>query len=299
MFAEINGARIFFDVEGKQFVPEGPVMKEKPVCFVVHGGPGCDHGDYCPVLSPLSDYMQLVYIDYRGNGRSERTKKEEYTLDQNVEDIEGLRKYLGLDKIYLLGQSYGGYVGQAYGIRYPENLSGLVLITTACDHSVHEKGIAELEKLGTEEQIQMGKDYLWHGTFPNNEEYDRYYKVFMDLYSYKVRTGEVSREEAEEEIRRGIPSYEAVNQWFGGEQLTFDFREELHTITCPTLVIGGRHDWVAPVSFTYEIADLIPKGKAVVMENSSHSVFTDEPEETLKEIISFILDHEKQREKGV
>lgn len=296
MFADINGVKLFFDVEGKQFVPDGPVMKKKPVCFVVHGGPGCDHGDYCPVLSPLSEYMQLVYIDYRGNGRSGRTRKEEYTLNQNVEDIEALRNYLGLDKIYLLGQSYGGYFGQAYGIRYPENLEGLVLITTACDHSVHEKGIEELEKQGTAEQIQMAKDYLWHGTFPNNEEYDRYYKVFMDLYSYKVRKKEVKREEVLEEIKRGIPSYEAVNQWFSDEQLTFDFREELHKITCPTLVIGGRHDWVAPVSFTYEIASRIPHCKAVVMENSSHSVFTDEPEATLEEIISFIKENEMHKD---
>ena len=288
MFANINGAKIFFDIEGKQFVPDGPVMREKPVCFVVHGGPGCDHGDYCPVLSPLSEYVQLVYMDYRGNGRSERTKKEEYTLSQNVEDIEALRKYLGYEKIYLLGQSYGGYVGQAYGIRYPENLEGLILITTACDHSVHDLGIEELKKQGTPEQIQMGNDYLWYGTFPNNEEYDRYYEVFMDLYSHKVKTGEVSREKIKEELKRGIVSYEAVNQWFGGEQLTFDFREELPRITCKTLVIGGRYDWVAPVSFTEEIGKRIPNSRTVVMENSSHSVFTDEPEETLQEIISFL-----------
>lgn len=59
MYAQINGTRIFFDVEGMGWVPDGPRLREKPVCFVLHGGPGGDHTGYKPGLSPLADYMQL------------------------------------------------------------------------------------------------------------------------------------------------------------------------------------------------------------------------------------------------
>lgn len=51
MKAFVNGANIYFDVEGMQLVPDGPRMKENPVCFVVHGGPGGDHTIYKPALS--------------------------------------------------------------------------------------------------------------------------------------------------------------------------------------------------------------------------------------------------------
>ncbi|WP_289137141.1 alpha/beta fold hydrolase [uncultured Brevibacillus sp.] len=108
MYARINGTRIFFDVEGMGWVPDGPILRKKPTCFVLHGGPGGDHTGYKPALSPLSEIMQLVYIDNRGSGRSAVGPSESYSLENNVEDIEALREYLGLEKIVLHGHSYGG-----------------------------------------------------------------------------------------------------------------------------------------------------------------------------------------------
>lgn len=61
MYAIVNDTRLFFDIEGSGFVPEGRKLREKPTCFVLHGGPGGDHTVYKPHLTPLSDLMQLVY----------------------------------------------------------------------------------------------------------------------------------------------------------------------------------------------------------------------------------------------
>ena len=66
MFAKVNGYKIFFDVEGLQFVPDGPVMREKPVCLVLHGGPGADHTHFMPDLSPLSEICQLIIDTLEG-----------------------------------------------------------------------------------------------------------------------------------------------------------------------------------------------------------------------------------------
>ena len=74
--------------------------------------------------------MQLVYIDHRGQGRSARGPRETYTLENDVEDLEALRDYLGLDKIVLLGASYGGMVALSYAVRYPQNVSHLLAIVT-------------------------------------------------------------------------------------------------------------------------------------------------------------------------
>ena len=71
MHVSVNGVRLFFDVEGAKLVPDGPVMREKPVLLMLHGGPGSDHSIYRPAYSALADIAQIVYLDHRGNGRSE------------------------------------------------------------------------------------------------------------------------------------------------------------------------------------------------------------------------------------
>jgi len=99
MLAEVRGTTIYFDVEGAGLVPEGPTMRERPVAMVIHGGPGGDHTGFKPAMSPLTDAVQLIYFDHRGQGRSGRGNPARYTLDENVEDMEALRRHLGLGPV--------------------------------------------------------------------------------------------------------------------------------------------------------------------------------------------------------
>ena len=57
MYADVNGVKLFFDIEGKEYVPDGPVLRKRPVCFVLHGGPGGDHTHFLPAISALTDTM--------------------------------------------------------------------------------------------------------------------------------------------------------------------------------------------------------------------------------------------------
>ena len=164
LYAAINGTRIFFDIDGKEWIPaedDDLVMRQKPVCFVLHGGPGSDHSSYLPALDPLTRFMQLVYVDYRGNGRSGFPDERTWTIAQNVEDIEALRRYLGFEKIVIFGQSYGGIVAQAYGIRYAEHLAALILVTTAASHAAFDRAREELKRRGNADQIEIAEKYLW------------------------------------------------------------------------------------------------------------------------------------------
>ena len=68
MFAKLNGAKIFFDIAGLQWVPDGRKMKEKPVCLVFHGGPASSHIGYLSSMLPLADTMQLIFLDDRSCG---------------------------------------------------------------------------------------------------------------------------------------------------------------------------------------------------------------------------------------
>ncbi len=83
----VNGVRLFFDVEGSGLVPDGPAMRGKPTIVLLHGGPGFDHSIYKPVLSSLADIAQVVFLDHRGNGRSDPGPQSSWTLAQWGDDV--------------------------------------------------------------------------------------------------------------------------------------------------------------------------------------------------------------------
>lgn len=119
MYAYVNGVNLYFDVVGAGTTAVSGALDEKPVMFALHGGPGCDHTYYRPWLDPLGEQVQLVFLDHRGNGRSERTDTSSYTIEQMADDVEGLRNYLGMDKVIVHGHSFGGMVAQVYALRHP------------------------------------------------------------------------------------------------------------------------------------------------------------------------------------
>jgi proline iminopeptidase len=283
MRARIRDTEIFFDIEGAALVPDGPRMVERPVAFLLHGGPGGDHSGFKPAFAPLAERMQLVYVDHRGQGRSARGPKETYTLDNNVEDLEALRQYLGLEKIVVIGVSYGGMVALAYASRYPESVSHLVAVVTSPSHRFLDLAKQILAERGTDEQRAMG-DILWAGAFETEEQLQQYYAIMGPLYSLKHDPSKAAESRA-----RGIRSIDAINMGFGGFLRTYDVTGDLHKVTAPTLVIGGRHDWICPPELSEEIARLIPHADLRIFENSSHSVAADEHDALMDLIKGFVV----------
>ena len=155
MFATLRGTRLYFDIEGAGLVPDGPRMREKPAAFIIHGGPGGEHTGFKPAMSPLAEDMQLVYFDHRGQGRSDRGDPARYTLDENVEDMEALRRHLGLGAIVSVGTSYGGMVAMAHAARYPDAVSHLVLVVTAAHGGFVPRAEAFIEAHGNAEQKRV------------------------------------------------------------------------------------------------------------------------------------------------
>jgi proline iminopeptidase len=172
MRAKIRDTEIYFDVEGMGLVPDGRIMREKPVAFVIHGGPGGDHSSFKPVLSPLAERMQLVYFDHRGQGRSARGDPAKYTLDENVEDMEALRRHLGLGPIVSIGTSYGGMVALAHAARYPASVSHLIAVVTAAHGGFIKRAQEILAERGTPEQRQVS-DPVWRGAIRDRAQMQR------------------------------------------------------------------------------------------------------------------------------
>ncbi len=290
MLAAIRGTTIYFDIEGAGLVPDGARMREKPVAFLIHGGPGGDHTGFKPAFTPLSDRLQLVYFDHRGQGRSGQGDPELFNLDENVEDMEALRKHLGLGPIVSIGTSYGGMVGMAHAARYPDSVSHLVLIVTASHGGFIPKARAWVAKHGNAAQKRVCKR-LWAGEFENEAQLREYYDAMGPAYSRKFDPVAAAATRG-----RGTVSPVPINLAFGpgGFLRSFDLRPELKRITAPTLILAGRHDWICPPEFSEEIAGLIPGSDLRIFEESSHSIRADEPA-AMRDAIAGFLVHKRTR----
>jgi proline iminopeptidase len=283
MRAKIRDTEIYFDIEGMGLVPDGRAMREKPVAFIIHGGPGGDHSSFKPVMSPLAERMQLVYFDHRGQGRSAHGDPAKYTLDENVKDMEALRRHLGLGAIVSIGTSYGGMVALAHAARYPAAVSHLIAVVTAAHGGFIKRAQEILEERGTPEQREVAAP-VWQGAMMDRAQMQRFYAVMGPLYSRRHDPAAAALGH-----ERTLHEPEPLNRAFGGFLRDFDLRPELGRITAPTLVIAGRHDWICPPEFSEEIARLIPRAELRIFENSSHSVRADEPQALLDAIAGFVV----------
>jgi proline iminopeptidase len=282
MKAKIRGTEIFFDIEGASIVVEDNLIREKPVAFLLHGGPGGDHTSYKPLFSALADRFQLVYIDHRGQGRSARGDRSNYTLYNNIEDIEALRKYLGLEQIIVIGGSYGGMVALGYAARYPHAVSHLIAYATVASYEFLAKAQQTLQEIGTPVQIEIAQQ-LWDGNFRSNDELKTYFELLNPLYSYRNKSVPQPTDNSER-----ILAYEATNEAFSGFLRSYDIRSELPKIVAPTLVLAGRHDWICAPEFGEEIARLIPNSQLQIFEESGHLLRVDEPERLIDSIAQFV-----------
>ncbi len=141
------GVRVFVDVEGAGLVADGPRMRDKPTLILLHGGPGYDHSGFKPLFSQLADIAQIVYVDHRGHGRSDRRPASEWTLDTFADDVVRLCDALGIGKPIVLGQSFGGFVAQRYIARHPAH-PGKVILSSTTHHMGLARKLAMFEKLG-------------------------------------------------------------------------------------------------------------------------------------------------------
>jgi pimeloyl-ACP methyl ester carboxylesterase len=286
MHVRVNGVRLFFDVEGAKLVPDGPVMREKPTLLLLHGGPGSDHSIYKPAYSPLADIAQIIYLDHRGNGRSEDGPPETWNLAQWGDDVRAFCDVLGIANPIVFGASFGGMVALAYATRHPAHPSKLVIVSTAAAGGTHrERRVALFERFGGPEVGALARRrFLEVGGHPDQASLDAWQRLAFPLYTRIPRDPDMAR--------RAV-NRSAVLQWFvkpGGESHTFNMFPDLDRNQCPTLVLGGEDDPIHPIESQADIAAALP-AHLVQFErfaNCRHAVVTDAPERTITVIRDFI-----------
>lgn len=285
MRACIRDTEIFFDVDGLGLVADGARMRERHVAFLVHGGPGSDHSSLKARYGFMAQKMQLVYFDQRGQGRSARGDPQRYTLDENVEDMEALRRYLGLGRIVSIGTSYGGMVAMAHAARYPDAVSHLIVIAAVAHGGYVERAKQIVAERGTAQQVALCAD-LFDGKLDTPERLRHYFEAMGSLYARRDDPAL-----AKPALARAILSPDALNRAHGpnGFLRAFDLRPELRAIAAPTLILTGRHDWISPPEFAEEIHRLIRGSDLRIFEESSHSIGGDEPQDFADAIAGFLV----------
>ena len=287
MHVQVNGVRLFFDVEGAKLVPDGATMRERPTMILLHGGPGFDHTIYKPTYSALAEVAQVIYLDQRGNGRSDAGPQESWTLAQWGDDVRGFCDALGIEKPTVLGVSFGGMVAMSYATRHPTHPGKLILISAeAKGDSYLERRIALFEKFGGPEIGALAhKRFLETKGQSDEVTVAEWRRLAMPHYTRKPRAETMGRAIVRQDVAR----------WFtrpnGGESHSFDMLAELSRIACPTLVMGGDDDPMHPIESQADIAAALPTHlvRFERFADCGHGVVGDVGEPAMRVIREFVV----------
>lgn len=285
-YYNVNGANIWVETLGKG----------NPL-FLIAGGPGGAHVGLHS-FDTLSANRMLVYFDGFGRGKSDLAKNvTEYSLARDVEDLEGLRKAMGLNKIDLLGHSYGSVVAQAYAIKYPENTSHLIIA-----NGFHSFLMWQQNDDNCNHEIKTNYPEVWDTLMIlRSQGYISSDKICQDVYG-RVPYGFLYAYNPDKFRGRGgsfYPNRMNTDLYYqmvgkdgdfivGSDIGNFDFRRDLRKLTMPILVIGGRFDRVAVPAEMIKYKDFCPKCEYVMFERSGHNPQVEEPEKEFKLINTFL-----------
>ncbi|WP_246188444.1 alpha/beta fold hydrolase [Metabacillus lacus] len=147
----------FINIDGQQLHVN--IIGEGETIVFLHGGPGSEHRFFLPHVLPLSQKFKLVLYDQRGCGKSELSKDNQYSMEDEVKTLEILRRELKLEKINLFGESWGSMLALLYATKYPERVNKILLTAaigiTAKGYKVFEKEL--LKKVSLKDKIKLFK----------------------------------------------------------------------------------------------------------------------------------------------
>jgi len=284
----VNGAKLYTVAVGTG----------EPV-IVIPGGPGGAHPGYRVFDSlTVNTNIQVIYYDAFGRGKSDTAKDvKEYSLDRDVEDIEGLRKAMHLDKISLLGHSYGSLVAQGYAVKYGQNLSHLIIA-----NGFHSFVMWQENDDNSNHEIKTNYPEVWDTLMKVREQgaissddihQDIYGRVpYGFLYAYNPSKFVGGGGKPYPNPFNTKLYYQMVGKdgdfIVGSDIGNFDFRKQLKNLKMPVLIIAGRFDRVAVPSMQVKYKEYCPQAQFVMFERSGHNPQVEEPEKEFKIIKDFL-----------
>ena len=260
---------------------------------VLHGGPGMWHDELLPFFDDLARDHRVVFYDQRGNGKSlmPEVTEENFTVDWLVSDLEELRRAWGFGRISLVGHSWGGLLGMYYATRHPDRLERLILIDSAPTNT---------DLLMESYRVLVGRltDFEWRRL---EEIYasDAYLAGEPALHNEAMRLSEGATFHVASARERyfDLVAFDAVTarnmSAISGPAQSIKrqvaVEADLGEIGCPTLIVYGAEDFIVPAA-RERIRRLIPGSRLVVIPDSGHYPFIEQPETFTRTLRAFVMD---------
>jgi proline iminopeptidase len=274
-----DGRRLAYEVVG-----EGPTL----VCHP--GGPGFS-SLYFGGLAGLGEYLRLVLLQPRGtDGSDAPADRRAYQFADYVDDVEELRRHLGIECLNLLGHSHGGMVAQGYAARYPDRVERLILASTAARFAAEQEAAmqAGVEKRSGEPWYEDALAALAAeeaGEYSTAEELAEL--AWREFRFYFARYGE-AEEAYLETLKAEVPNPDPL-LLFNAELLhSFDYRSDLALVAAPTLVIAGEEDFITGPVCAEELAAAMSVAELEILPDTGHFIFVEAPEEFRRSVLRFL-----------
>ena len=282
---EINGVNHFFEKMGKG----------EPL-LVLHGGPGLFHDYLVPHFKNLAKDYQIIFYDQRGCGKTEFPQDTSSILIETyVEDLEVIRTHLKIDKLNLVGHSWGSLLALTYAKKYPNNLKRLILISPAPGNSDYfDQTFSNMQQKRSEEDTKELVQTMMSSEFEKREEI-AFKKAIM--LGDKVNLVDQSKvAELYSPMNFDVASASnlmLVNGLLERTYFNLNITEGLDVVKCPTLIVVGDLDNI-PFASTQSIHENISNSKLEVIKKSCRYPFFERSKE-FNHIITNFLDPEYEQ----
>ncbi len=279
---EINGVNHFISKMG-----EGEPL------LVIHGGPGLFHDYLVPHFKSLAKKYQVIFYDQRGCGKTDfPTDTSSINIETYVEDLEGIRSHLKLEKLNLIGHSWGSLLAINYAKKYNANVNRLVLISPAPGNSDYfDQTFSNMQQKRSEEDTKSLVEAMISSGFEKREK---------DIFKNAILLGDKVNLFDQEKVAdlyqpMNFDKIKAnnlllVNSLLEKTYFNLNIIEGLNNITAPSLIIVGDMDNV-PFSSTQLLHDNLKNSKLEVMKQCCHYPFFESPKE-FNSIVKNFLDPE-------
>jgi proline-specific peptidase len=281
-YVDYRGYRTWYRIAGDPGSGAVPLL-------ALHGGPGSTHHYFGP-LERLGAERPVVVYDQVGCGASDRPRDLEWSVAVFRDEVDAVRAELGLERIHLLGTSWGGMLALEHVLSGAEGVASLILSSTLASIDQWAAEQLVLRNALPSEVVEVLDCHEQAGTY-DDPEYERALQAYSDRHFYRGPRprAELDRMDAEksQEVYRAM---QGPNEWTPiGALRGWDVRDRLGEIDVPTLVIRGRYDMCTdPVAAT--LTQGITGAREVVLEESSHTPVLEETDRYLEAVSMFMRD---------
>jgi proline iminopeptidase len=255
--------------------------------FVLHGGPGMDHHMFGDYLDPLTERCELVLVDLRAQGRSEKAPSSTWTLERMAQDVIMLARALGLERYAVLGHSYGAFVALQNAVDYPRMAARTIVssgLPSARFLGAVEQNLAAFEPVSLREQVTASWDHEAEATTQEDVAsllHDQLPFQFGDPLDPRI-------EEYERRSEGAVYAPDVLQHFATSSYGGIELEDRLGDVRSPVLVLVGRLDRTCVPAGAEAMAVGIPGSRLYVFERSGHMTFVEQNEEYLRVVGDFL-----------